>query len=97
MSFRDKTSFFMTITQKELRKAHGRYDEALLLKSKLLPDLDQWYRSDLRFIVKERRKGKDGAYLTSAELVKLMKWKLTVSVNRKTKSGNNVLIPEDCQ
>lgn len=62
----------------ELQTSLPRYEEALAKKSNKLPDLDNWYRNELRSIVQSRKASKEGAYLTTEELVKLMKWKLTV-------------------
>ncbi len=63
----------------ELQKSLERYEEALLKKSNKLPDLDAWYRNELQSMVQSRKSSEEGAYLTTDELVKLMKWKLTVS------------------
>lgn len=66
----------------ELQKSLPRYEEALERKSKKLPELDDWYRNELQPTIQSRKSGKEGAYLTTKELVKLMKWKLTVSDER---------------
>lgn len=63
----------------DLEKSLERYEEAVKNKSKNLPDLDNWYRNELQATVQSRKSTKEGAYLTTKELVKLMKWKLTVS------------------
>lgn len=63
----------------ELRKSLEQYEAALVEKSDKLPDLDGWYRNELQSTVQSRNASKGGAYLTTTELVKLMKWKLTVS------------------
>jgi hypothetical protein len=65
----------MAASEEDLKTAHQRYNEALKLKSNRLPELDKWYREDLPALIKGR--GND-AHLTTSELVKLMKWKLTV-------------------
>lgn len=71
----------------ELQKSLARYEEALAQKSTNLPDLDDWYRKELQSTVQARKSSKEGAYLTTTELVKLMKWKLTVR-NRRRKQIN---------
>lgn len=67
----------------ELQTALARYEEAISKKSDKLPDLDAWYRNELQSTVQSRKASKKGAYLTTTELTKLMKWKLTVSKRRK--------------
>jgi hypothetical protein len=58
-----------------------RYDEALSLKnSKSLPNLDKWYRIELRDEVNKRSKSKSGPYITLDELVNLVGWKTTVRI-----------------
>lgn len=70
----------ITMAGKEiLQKSLERYTEALAKKSNKLPDLDDWYRNELQSTVQSRKTSKEGAFLTTTELVKLMKWKLTVS------------------
>jgi len=61
----------------ELEESIPRYEEALAKKSNKLPDLDNWFRKELTPMVHSRKSSKEGAYLTTEELVKLMKWKLT--------------------
>jgi hypothetical protein len=62
----------------QLDAALQRYEEALLRKGKEdLRDLDTWYRGELRKELLARSGSKQGAYLTHAEMVKLIKWKLT--------------------
>ncbi|KAJ6649711.1 hypothetical protein Bhyg_04950 [Pseudolycoriella hygida] len=61
----------------DLQRSLQRYDEALATKSDRLPELDKWYRNELRSAVQSRKSDEDGAYLTTAELEKLVKWKLT--------------------
>ena len=71
-------------TNNELRLALTRYGTALTLraaKSKQSSELvtrDKWYRTTLPTLVQSRRLA-DGAYLTTAELAELMRWKLAVS------------------
>ncbi|UZJ52207.1 hypothetical protein CBS101457_001527 [Exobasidium rhododendri] len=67
----------MAASKSELTAAHKRYDEALALKSNNLPALDKWYRYELQSTLQTRQSDEKGALLTSKELVKLMKWKLT--------------------
>lgn len=69
-----------------LQKSLERYEEALTKKSNKLPDLDHWYRNELQQTIQSRKTSKKGAYLTTTELVKLMKWKLTVSSNEEMNS-----------
>lgn len=69
----------MCASEDDLKAAHLRYDEAVKLKSEKLPELDKWYREELPDIIKQRKASKEGAHLTTHELIKLMKWKLTVS------------------
>lgn len=66
-------------SKENLKESLGRYEEALAIKSNKLPELDDWYRNELQSTVQSRKSSKEGAYLTTTELVKLMKWKLTVS------------------
>lgn len=75
----------------ELHKSLEQYKEALAKKSNKLPELDDWYRNELQSMVQSRKSSKEGAYLTTTELVKLMKWKLTVSVTR-TKCRHSVVV-----
>lgn len=65
-------------TTVELETSLPKYEEALAKKSNKLPDLDNWYRNELHSIIQSRKSSKEGAYITTEELVKLMKWKLTV-------------------
>lgn len=67
-------------TKVELQESLERYEEALAKKSNKLFELDDWYRNELQSTVQSRKSSEVGAYLTTTELVKLMKWKLTVSV-----------------
>lgn len=68
----------------DLEASHARYEEALSLKSSSLPERDAWYRTELRDLVRTRAKTEQGAHLTKDELIRLMKWKLTV---RDAKTG----------
>lgn len=69
----------MAVGEKVLREAQKRYLEAIRVKSEKLVELDDWYRKDLHTFLQDRNNDdKQGAFLTSDELVKLMKWKLTV-------------------
>lgn len=75
--------------KESLEKSLEQYGTALVKKSNKLPELDDWYRNELQSTVQSRKSSKEGAYLTTIELVKLMKWKLTVSDcrNRVEKTG----------
>lgn len=46
------------------------------LQKKDLAELDSWFREELPSTLKARKEGESGAYLTGAELVKLVQWKL---------------------
>lgn len=63
----------------DLKAALPKYEEALVKKSNKLLVLDNWFHTELQSTVQDRRSSNEGAYLTTTELVKLMKWKLTVS------------------
>jgi hypothetical protein len=69
----------MAVSEEDLKKAHLRYNEAVKIKSTKLVELDEWYREDLPAVIEKRKATKEGVYLTTEELVKLMRWKLTVS------------------